>query len=92
MQFTILRKIAKNKTSWLLFVIFSGIASGLLIIRLFSGLKSTFATFCLAAIISPFAVIIVGNSKRLLWTLLVICLPITVDITPYYTWNPCLLL
>jgi len=85
MQLPILNTIAKNRTSLLLTVIFSGIAFGFLIIYFFSQLSLTYATFCLAAIVFPFAVIISGDTKRLLWAVLIICLPITVDITLDYT-------
>ena len=77
--------IAKNKASWVFFTIFAGIACGVLIIILFSRLPETYAIIIILAIVSPFIVIIVGESKRLLLGILVVCLPITIDITFGYT-------
>ena len=77
--------IAKNKISWFFITIFFGIACGLLIIILFSRLPETYASLILLAIIAPFVVIIVGESKHLLLGILVVCLPITVDVTIGYT-------
>ena len=85
MQFPLLSTIAKNKISWLLFVTITGIALGIIIILFFRRLPETYATFSLVAIISPFLAIIVGGSKRLLLVALMICLPITVDITINHT-------
>jgi len=85
MQIPLLSTIAKNKISWSIFVILTGIACGIIIILFFSRLPATYATFCLVAIITPFIAIMYGDSKRLLLLALMICLPITVDITINHT-------
>jgi len=85
MQFKHLNIIAKNKISWLFFTIFTGMTCGFIIIILFSRLPETYATIILLAIISPFFAIIIGDSKRLLLGILVVCLPISIDITFGYT-------
>ena len=85
MPFPITSAIAKNKLSWFMLVIFSGMALGFLILFFFAKLGLTIATFCSLGIIFPFITIIAGDSKRLLWLLLCVFLPVSVDMTLNHT-------
>jgi O-antigen ligase len=62
-------------------ILVAGILFGFLMIMFFRFLKSTYATFLTFGMMIPFVIMIVGNAKRFLWAILIMCLPITVDIT-----------
>jgi O-antigen ligase len=62
-----------------------GTTTGIVIIGFFSFLPVTYAVLFSAALISPFFALIMRDSKRLLWFVLIICLPITVDFTFNHT-------
>ena len=85
MYSSFLYKIAKNKVVYTFLVSLTGISCGFLTLLFFFNLPSTFATFAAVAMISPLVLIVSGDSKRLLWFGLVICLPITVDFTINHT-------
>ncbi len=85
MEFPLLSKIVKNKIGLPLFVILSGLTFGFFFKFFFYRLSSTYATFCAAVMVLPFIVAITGNIKYLLWTGLIVCLPITVDFTLNHT-------
>lgn len=63
-----------------LFISIGGIAFGLLMTSFFVFFKSTYATFLTIAMMVPLVIAIVGDTKRFLLAILIICLPITVDI------------
>lgn len=81
MPLTITSAIAKNKFSWFMLVIFSGLTLGFLILFFFAKLGLTIATFCSLGIIFPFLTIIAGDSKRLLLLFLCLFLTVSVDMT-----------
>lgn len=85
MQFIGASSIFKNKIGPYLLVISTGLAIGFIILFFFSILSLTLATFCSMGVLFPFLVIIVGDSKRLLWAILVVCLPVSVDFTIGHT-------
>jgi len=85
MQFIVDSSIVKNRFGPFLLAIFAGLAIGFTILFFFSILGLTLATFCSMGILFPFMVIIIGDSKRLLWAILVVCLPISVDYTIGHT-------
>jgi len=62
-------------------ILIAGILFGLLLILFFRGFKPTYATFLTFGMMIPLVITIVGNAKRFLWAILIICLPITVDIS-----------
>jgi hypothetical protein len=62
-------------------ILIAGIVYGVLMILFFRFLKFTYATFLTFGMMIPFLMVILGNAKRFLWVTLIICLPITVDIS-----------
>jgi putative inorganic carbon (HCO3(-)) transporter len=81
MQIPIISIFAKNNIGRLAIALFSGVGAGLIVVFLFFWLPSTYAAFCALGLIAPFFAVIVADTKRLLWAVLTICLPVTVDIT-----------
>lgn len=77
-----LQTAAERHKIWLPLLIFAGsITFGFFMITSFLFLPSTFATFFTAAMLVPLVIVIVGDTKRFLLAILVICLPITVAFT-----------
>ena len=62
-------------------ILIAGILFGLLLILFFRVFKLTYATFLTFGMMIPLVITIVGNAKRFLWAVLIICLPISVDIS-----------
>ena len=80
-----LSTINRNKTGFILLVSFGGMFCSIVLFSLFYKLSATYAVFGALSIIIPFTMIIVKNSKYVLWSLLLICLPISVDFTINHT-------
>ncbi len=85
MQFPIVGNIVANRFGLFWFVVLSGSLFGFLILLLFLKLPITYAAFGTFGLLFPFVALIMGDTKRLLWAALAICLPITVDITINHT-------
>ena len=81
----VFNKIVKNQFTVLFVSVLIGITTGIVIIGFFSFLSLTYAVLFSAALISPFFALIMRDAKRLLWFVLIICLPITVDFTINHT-------
>jgi len=64
-----------------LLILMGGITFGFFMVSFFMFLPSTFATFFTAAMLVPLAIVIMGDAKRFLLAILIICLPVTVTIT-----------
>lgn len=70
---------------WPILTIIGGISCSLLIILFFRLLSNTYATFLTLVLIGPFVFFIVREAKLVLLAILIVCLPITVDITIGHT-------
>jgi hypothetical protein len=76
-----LSTIAQNRTGFFFLVSFGGMFCGIFLFLLFSRLSATYAVFCTLSIIVPLSMIIFKNSKYVLWSLMIVCLPISIDFT-----------
>lgn len=81
MERYLLNKIAGYRYGLPLFVVFSGLLYGAFISLLFLRMKPTYATFIIAGTITPILMMVLGSSKKFLWIILLILLPVTVDFT-----------
>ena len=73
--------VERYKIGLPLLILMGGITFGFLVTAFFMFFKNTYATFLTFGLMVPLAIVIVGNAKRFLLAILIICLPITVDIT-----------
>ncbi len=64
-----------------LLILVAGIVFGFFMITFFMFLPNTYATFLTVAMMAPLIIIVLGDAKRFLLAILVICLPITVAVT-----------
>jgi putative inorganic carbon (HCO3(-)) transporter len=64
-----------------LLILMCGTTLGFFMVTFFLFLPNTFATFFTVAMIVPLIIVIMGDTKRFLMAILVICLPITVTMT-----------
>lgn len=76
-----IRKISQNNILASIVIGAVGLLFSLLVVMLFLKLTMTYAALVVAALCFVFAIPIVGDLKRMLWALLVIFMPISVDIT-----------
>ena len=85
MYYPFLHKILKNKVAYAFIVSSAGISCGFITLLFFFNLPATFATFAALAMVAPLVVVLSGDSRRVLWALLIVCLPISVDISLGFT-------
>ena len=78
-------KIVKNEVAFTVIVSSAGISCGFITLLFFFNLPATFATFAALAMVAPLVVVLSGDSRRVLWALLIVCLPISVDISIGFT-------
>ena len=68
-----------------LLIFLGSIGFGFFLVFFFRFFKSTYATFLTCGLLVPFIIVIVGNGKHFLLSILTMLLPITVDITLNHT-------
>jgi putative inorganic carbon (HCO3(-)) transporter len=71
----------RYKIGMLLLILMAGIILGFFMFTFFLFLPNTYATFVTFGLMIPLLIVIVGSAKRFLLAILIICLPITVDIS-----------
>ncbi len=79
MKNTIINIADRYNLGWTLLTFVGGLFYGFMLISGFRSLTMTYATFFAAVLAGPFIIFIVGDSKRILWAILMVCLPVTVD-------------
>ncbi len=72
---------AKHKALWLSAALVGGVMAARAVYYFYGNFSNTYATLLSAAVMGPFLLLIVGNTKFALWGLLTLCLPITIDVT-----------
>lgn len=78
---TALLPVTRYKVGWHVGALVGGVAIALLVLYYFRTFSNTYATFLVVATMGPFLIFVAGNTKLMLWGLLTVCLPITVDVT-----------
>lgn len=73
--------VFRYRAAWPVASLIGGVATSFLVVYLFMSLKNTYATLVTFGLMLPFALFILGGTRKPMLAVLTVCLPVTVDFT-----------